>query len=272
MRSAATEDGVDGALPWASVAGAMRFEEQRALVTGATGGIGEAIARRLAEEGARVGLHTYSRAEEADELADKLPGEHEVLHVDLMQETGPEELIDRVQTRWGGLEVLVNNAGRFVEHPPDEVSYARWREDFERTLALNLKAPAHLSFLAQDELADGQGAIVNVSSRGAYRGEPDAPAYGASKAGLSSLTGSLARKLGEQGIRVAAVAPGFVRTPMVEQVLEGEQGDAIRAQSPMDRVARPEEIAAAVAFLASEECPFTTGAVLDVNGASYLRG
>lgn len=250
----------------------MRFEDEKALVTGATGGIGSAIASRLAEEGARVGLHTYSRADEAREMVDELDGDHEVLQVDLMNEEGPKELVDLACARLGGIDVLVNNAGRFVEHPPDEVSYERWREDFDRTLRLNLEAPAHLAYLAVDDLAEAGGAIVNVSSRGAYRGEPDAPAYGASKAGLSSLTGSLAKKLGEQGIRVSAVAPGFVKTPMVEAVLEGERGEQIRAQSPMDRVARPEEIAAAVAFLASEDCPFATGAVLDVNGASYLRG
>ena len=189
-----------------------------------------------------------------------------------MTEQGPAELVDRAVDELGGLDVLVNNAGRFVEHDPEEVSYAQWREDFRRTLALNLEAPAHLSFLARDHLAEDGGVIVNVSSRGAYRGEPDASAYGASKAGLSSLTGSLAKKLGGSGVRVAAVAPGFVETPMVAHVLEGERGEAIREQSSLDRVAQPEEIAAAVAFLASEECPFATGAVLDVNGASYLRG
>lgn len=259
----------------------MRFEGKRVLVTGATGGIGQAIAERFAQEGASVGLHTYSREEQARKLAARLASqqaeeqgaEHEVLVADLIDEHGPEQLVEATVDRLDGLDVLVNNAGRFVEHPPGEVSYERWREDFQRTLALNLEAPAHLSFLASRVLAQaGGGAIVNVSSRGAFRGEPDAPAYGASKAGLNALTGSLAQKLGPEGIRVAAVAPGFVDTPMVEHVLEGEGGQQVRQQSPLDRVGQPEEIAAAVAFLASEECTFATGAVLDVNGASYLRG
>jgi NAD(P)-dependent dehydrogenase (short-subunit alcohol dehydrogenase family) len=166
--------------------------------------------------------------------------------------------------------VLVNNAGRYVEHPIDEVSYDRWREDFARTLALNLEAPAHLAYFAAREI--DEGAIVNVSSRGAHRGEPDAPAYGASKAGLNALTGSLAQKLAPEGIQVAAVAPGFVDTPMVEHLLdEDETGSEIRQQSPMNRVAQPEEIAAAVAYLASPEAKFATGTVIDVNGASHLR-
>lgn len=252
----------------------MRFEGKTALVTGATGGIGEAVARRLADEGARVALHTYSRTEEADELAEDLPGKgHRPLQADLMDPGETEHLVDQALHEVGGIDVLVNNAGRFVQHRIDEVDYDRWREVFDRTLGLNLRAPANLSFLVAQAMIDRgtPGAIVNVSSRGAVRGEPDAPAYGASKAGLNALTQSLAKKLGSEGIQVAAVAPGFVETPMVEHLLEDEQGEAIRSQSPMDRVAQPEEVAAAVAYLASGEGEFATGAVLDLNGASYLR-
>jgi NAD(P)-dependent dehydrogenase (short-subunit alcohol dehydrogenase family) len=251
----------------------MRFEDARVLVTGATGGIGGAVARRFASEGARVVAHTHRREDEARELVDAVDGDgHAVGVADLMAPEGREALVEAAVDRLGGLDVLVNNAGRFVEHDPEEVSLTRWREAWERTLALNLRAPADLSFLAADRMrAEGGGAIVNVSSRGAFHGEPTAPAYGASKAGLNALTGSLAKRLGEHGVRVAAVAPGFVDTPMVEAVLEGPRGDAIREESALDRVARPEEIAAAVAFLASEECPIATGAILDANGASHLR-
>jgi NAD(P)-dependent dehydrogenase (short-subunit alcohol dehydrogenase family) len=115
------------------------------------------------------------------------------------------------------------------------------------------------------------GRIVNVSSRGAFRGEPNHPAYGASKAGLIAFGQSLARALGERRISVTAVAPGFVETDMAAVELAGESGRRRRAESPLGRVARPEEIAAAVHYLASPEAEMASGTVLDVNGASYLR-
>lgn len=252
----------------------MRSEDKAVLVTGATGGIGNAITQRLAEEGAHVILHTHARKKEAEQLVQALPGEdHHVTQADLMTPRGPEKLIDDALHAMGRLDILVNNAGRFVEHDLDTIDYARWQEAWERTLKLNLEAPADLSFLAADVMKQNQdgGAIVNITSRGAFRGEPNAPAYGASKAGLKQLTQSLAIKLAPHGIHVAAVAPGFVETPMVQEILQSERGDAIREQSPLGRVAKPEEVAAAVAYLASEEARFATGAVLDLNGASYLR-
>ena len=117
----------------------------------------------------------------------------------------------------------------------------------------------------------GGGTIVNVSSRGAFRGEPEHPAYGASKAGLIAFGQSLARALGPHEIIVSAVAPGFVETDMAAAELVGEQGAARRAESPLGRVCTPDEIAAAVVFLASPEAKMASGSVLDVNGASYLR-
>jgi NAD(P)-dependent dehydrogenase (short-subunit alcohol dehydrogenase family) len=120
-------------------------------------------------------------------------------------------------------------------------------------------------------VAAGGGRIVNVSSRGAFRGEPDHPAYGASKAGLNSLGQSMARALGPHGIYVTTVAPGFVETDMAAPFLEGAGGDAIRAQSPLNRAATPEEVARVVVFLATPGAEYLTGAVVDVNGASYLR-
>jgi NAD(P)-dependent dehydrogenase (short-subunit alcohol dehydrogenase family) len=117
----------------------------------------------------------------------------------------------------------------------------------------------------------GGGRIVNVSSRGAFRGEPEGPAYGASKAGLNAFSQSLAQRLAPHGIFVGVVAPGFVDTDLASRVLDGPDGDAVRAQSPLGRVAKPEEVAHAVLFLASEGSEFSTGTIIDVNGASYLR-
>jgi NAD(P)-dependent dehydrogenase (short-subunit alcohol dehydrogenase family) len=115
------------------------------------------------------------------------------------------------------------------------------------------------------------GRIVNVSSRGAFRGEPRHPAYGASKAALNSMGQSLARHLGPHGITVTTVAPGYVETDMAAAALSGAEGDAIRRQSPLGRVATPSEIADIVAFLASGHATIATGTIIDANGASYLR-
>ncbi|MCP5105924.1 MAG: SDR family oxidoreductase, partial [bacterium] len=147
-----------------------------------------------------------------------------------------------------------------------------WRENWEQTLAVNLTAPANVCYCAaQYMMKSGGGRIVNVSSRGAFRGEPEAPGYGASKAGLNAMSQSLAQRLARYNIFVGVVAPGFVETEMAEEFLAGPGGDEIRNQSPLGRVARPEEVARAVLFLADEGAEFMTGAILDVNGASYLR-
>jgi 3-oxoacyl-[acyl-carrier protein] reductase len=112
---------------------------------------------------------------------------------------------------------------------------------------------------------------VNVSSRGAFRGEPNNPAYGASKAGLNALGQSLAKRLGDRGIVVTAVAPGYVETDMTAETIRGPREDEIKAQSPFGRIARPDEVAAAVLWLASPGIEFHSGSIIDVNGASYLR-
>jgi 3-oxoacyl-[acyl-carrier protein] reductase len=166
--------------------------------------------------------------------------------------------------------VVVNNAAVFPPHPILETSYVDWQEAWRHTLATNLVGPANVCWCAARHLGPG-GRIVNVSSRGAYRGEKGQPAYGASKAGLNSLTQSLALALGPAGIAVSGVAPGYVETDMAGEVLRSPRGPEIRAQSPFNRVARPAEVAAAVVYLASAGAEWATGAILDLNGASYLR-
>ena len=147
-----------------------------------------------------------------------------------------------------------------------------WKDTWKRTLGLNLLGPANLSFLAAEFMTEnGGGKIINISSRGAFRGEPSAPAYAASKAGLNALTQSMARALAPYNVQCYAVAPGFVETDMTEEILNGPRGKEIRAQSPMNRVARPDEVANAVVLLAAPGNEFMTGTIIDVNGASYLR-
>jgi NAD(P)-dependent dehydrogenase (short-subunit alcohol dehydrogenase family) len=182
------------------------------------------------------------------------------------------ELVEAVTREMGGIDVLVNNAAIFEAHPVPETDYAAWRDAWSRTMATNLIGPANLSYLvARTMMERGGGRVVNVSSRGAFRGEPDTPAYGASKAGLNAMSQSMAQALAPHGVLFYVVAPGFVETDMASSVLEGPQGAGIRAQSPLGRVATAEEVARTVGFLATEAPAFMTGAILDVNGASYLR-
>jgi len=248
---------------------------RKILVTGSSRGIGQAIAEAFARTGDRVAVHHRDNPALAAAVAASLPGDgHVVVEADIANPAQVAAMVDDAVARLGGLNVLVNNAGSYgrVAHPISEVSYEQWQRAWRDTINLNLIGAANVTWCAVRHLiAAGGGRIVNVSSRGAFRGEPDHPAYGASKAGLNALGQSLAVALAPLGITVAGVAPGFVQTDMAAPHLDGEAGAAIRAQSPFGRVARPEEIAAAVVFLASPEAEWTSGAILDLNGASYLR-
>ena len=243
------------------------------LVTGGSRGIGRSIARAFAERGDRVAVHFGSSRDRAQEVVAGLPGSgHALVQADMADAAAVGAMVDDAAAALGGLDVLVNNAGVFVASPPLESSFEHWQDVWERTLAVNLLGAAHATFRAVPHLrAAGGGAVVNVSSRGAFRGEPRNPAYGASKAGMNAFAQSMALALAPLGISVTAVAPGFVQTEMAREVLDGPGGDAVRAQSPFGRVARPEEVAAAVLWLASPEARFSTGTIVDVNGASYLR-
>lgn len=250
-----------------------RFDGQVVLVTGGSRGIGRAICLAFAQRGARVAVHYRADAEAAQTTLNLLPGDgHAAFQADAADPDAVVALIDAVVAQMGGLNVLVNNAGIYEEHPPAVVDFDTWRNHWERTIRVNLMGAAHASYgAARHMMAHGGGRIVNVSSRGAFRGEPTAPAYGASKAGMNAMGQSLAVALAPHGIFVGTVAPGFVETDMAAEILAGERGGGIRAQSPLGRVATPEEVAHAVVFLAEPQTAFMTGCILDVNGASYLR-
>jgi len=249
------------------------FVNKNVLVTGSSRGIGRAIAQRFAESGARVAIHYHKNRQAAERTFADLPGgPHLLVQADVSDPVSVQEMVDTVLNATERIHVLVNNAGIFEEYPIVELTYEQWQEKWERTIRTNLLGPANTSFcLIQHMKKQGGGKIVNVSSRGAFRGEPDAPAYGASKAGLNSLSQSMALALAQYNVFVYVVAPGFIDTDMTAEMLSGPEGDAIRGQSPLGRVALPEEVARTVVFLASEGTDHLTGCIVDVNGASYLR-
>jgi len=247
--------------------------DRAVLVTGGSRGIGLAIVRAFADLGDRVAVHHRDSAGRAAEIVAALPGGgHTAVQADLADPEAVRVAVDQAAGALGGLDVLVNNAGIYVEHRIAQTSYEQWQAAWRDVIGVNLTGAANVTWCAvQHMIAGGGGRIINVSSRGAFRGEPRHPAYGASKAGLNSLGQSLARDLAPYGIAVAGVAPGYVETDMAATHLAGPEGGAIRAQSPFGRVARPEEIAAAVVYLASPAAEWASGAILDLNGASYLR-
>ena len=251
----------------------MRLTGKTALVTGATSNIGRAIAEAFAAGGDQVAVHYNAAAAAAGAVRDGLPGGgHVTVQADLADPAAVRAMVDDAAARLGGLDVLVNNAGIYEQHLITDVSYEQWQRAWQDTLGVNLIGAVNATWCAVRHMIDGGGGrIVNVTSRGAYRGEPRHPAYGASKAGLNAFGQSMARLLAPHGIAVASVAPGYVETDMTTAELATERGEVIRAQSPFGRVARPEEVAAAVLYLASPRAEWASGTVIDLNGASYLR-
>ncbi|MEV0976247.1 SDR family oxidoreductase [Streptomyces sp. NPDC049915] len=247
---------------------------RRVLVSGASRGLGRAVAQAFAEGGDRVAVHFGSRADEARMTLDSLAGSgHTLVGGDLADPAGAAAVVDAAAEALGGVDVLVNNAAVNIRHPLPETPYEEWVALWQRHVAVNLLATANLSHLVARRMIDQGtgGRIVNIGSRGAFRGEPDHPAYGATKAAVHALGQSLAVSLAPYGIAVASVAPGFFDTERVAARQEGAEGAAIRAQSPFGRVASAQEIAGAVVWLASPAAEWASGTILDLNGASHLR-
>jgi NAD(P)-dependent dehydrogenase (short-subunit alcohol dehydrogenase family) len=251
----------------------LDLQDKVTLITGASGGIGRALACAFAEKGAQVVVHYNSSKPKAEETLKMMAGSgHIIYQADLEDPESTAELVEKTVEKYGHLDILVNNAGVFDLHPVGEQTYTTWQNIWQKTLGINLIAAANLCFLVSGVMQkNGGGKIINISSRGAFRGEPAAPAYGASKAGMNALGQSLAQALAPQNIFVYTIAPGFVNTERVSPILNGPDGESIKRQSPFNRVAEPEEIAKTALFLAGEDNHFLTGCIIDVNGASYLR-
>jgi 3-oxoacyl-[acyl-carrier protein] reductase len=241
----------------------------KVLVTGASGGIGAAISKALAARGVKVVLHYQRGREAAEATCGSLRGSgHVTVQADLSDAKDIQRLWQDLAGQ-GRVDAVVNNAGIFPNHPPLTTDFEDWTAAWNRTLSINLFGPAHLSHFASRTMAEqGGGRIVNISSRGAYRGEPTAPAYAASKAGLNAMSQSLAKALAPKAVYVFVVAPGWVST---ERVAKSVNDPAVLADQPLGRVATPDEVAEVVAFCVLDAPASLTGAILDVNGASYLR-
>lgn len=249
------------------------FSGKNILITGGSRGIGRACAQLFAANSGNV-IFTYKTNEqEANKtLAQLKPGNHSVYKLDITDAEETRDVFTQIISKYQQLHILVNNAGVYIQHSIDKVSYETWQNAWAETLATNLIGVSNLVYLAsQTMIAHCYGKIINISSRGAFRGEPKHPAYGASKAGLNAMSQSLAVALAPYNISVGILAPGFVETDMVSDYLNSPEGEQVKKQSPFNRVAAPEEIARLAAVFASDGFEFATGSIVDINGASYLR-
>jgi 3-oxoacyl-[acyl-carrier protein] reductase len=243
------------------------------LVTGGSRGIGSAIAQEFARHGDRIAVHYSASKSRAVEIAESLTGlDHIIAQADLRDPNEIRNMVGEVGHAFGHIDVLINNAGVFFDHTIESSTYEQWQEAWTNVIGINLIGAANVTWCALQYMPrNSTSRIVNIGSRGAFRGEPKSPAYGASKAGIVAFGQSIAIALAPLKIAVTTLAPGFVDTDMAAEILQGDSGDEIRQQSPFDRVATPQELSKAVYFLASPDAEWASGAVLDYNGASYLR-
>ncbi|MBN7809787.1 SDR family oxidoreductase [Algoriphagus sp. H41] len=250
----------------------ISLKNQRILVTGASRGIGRAIARQLSDSGAEVIIHFNSNKAEAESLLSELKN---TAHLESCDLSHPEQVIGFVPglvEKYGPLTGLVNNAGIALS-APDSMLSTEWLQVWEKTMAVNATAVGILSkeFIEQAKSQEN-GRIVTISSRAAFRGDtPDYLAYAASKGALVSLTRSIARHYGKQGIKAFLIAPGFTRTDMANEILAEYGEDFALKDIALNELTRPEDIAPMVTLLCSGLADHATGTSIDMNAGSYVR-
>ncbi len=250
--------------------GSGKLEGKTAIVTGGDSGIGRAVAIAFAKEGARVAvvyLNEHDDAQETKRLIEESGGKCLLLSGDIGQEKFCAEIVDRTVAELGGLDVLVNNAGE--QHPQEDIS-AITEEQLERTFRTNIFSMFFLCKAAVPRFTDG-GVVINTTSVTAYRGSPNLLDYSSTKGAIVAFTRSFAKNVAPK-IRVNAVAPGPIWTPLITSTFPEEKVKSFGADTPLQRPGEPAEVAPAFVFLASNDSSYMTGQVLHVNGGEIVNG
>ncbi len=246
--------------------------DQVILVTGATGGIGDAICRHLAEHGASVAVHYNRESRRAEELSAAIGHDAKPFQSDLSKPANGVALFRAVLDAYGRLDTLVNNAGIYLCSPND-AEIEDWLSKWDRTIALNLTSTGVLCREAVNHFKEsGGGRIIHIASRAAFRGDfEDYFAYAASKGGMVALSRTIARAYGKHNVKSFVVAPGFVRTPIVDEYFKAHGSESVMAELALKELTTPDDVAPTVAFLASGLMDHATGCTIDINAASYVR-
>ena len=242
------------------------------LVTGAAGGIGEPVVRSLAEYGATVAIHFNQKKTEAEKLAAEVGNNSRSFHADLAEPESGVALFQNVVNAYGRCHTLVNNSGVYLRSPND-TNIREWLAKWERTIAINLTAAGVLCREAVNHFKEHKGGrIINIASRAAFRGDyEDYFAYAASKGGMVALSRTIARTCGKYNIKSFVVAPGFVRTPIVDEYIKRHGSESIMKELALKELTTPEDVAPTVVFLASGLMDHATGCSIDINAGSYIR-
>ena len=242
------------------------------IVTGGSRGIGASICRSAAAQGAKVLVNYVSNSESASSVVEDIEkngGDAIAVKADVTDMSSVQEMVTLSLESWSKIDILVNNAAIWNESPIEMMSDAVADE----TMSINFNGSLNcIRAVVPTMIKQGSGSIINISSTAAQRGEAFHSHYAASKGAINSLTKSLASELGPKGIRVNSVCPGWTYTDMTAEVFRGGSDSVIAETIPLRRIGKPEEIAAAVLFLASDDASYITGISLNVNGGSVLTG